>query len=712
MKPFVRLVIAAVLGATLLAPVNMAASSTSVPNAAEPLKQTQSSWLDMRSNEGVVYFLFGSPARIERYDMEIEQWLSAVTFREIPTAMAVDSDGIYIAFGSRVKRYNLDGSGETSLVVLQHPVVDMQVAGPYLYLYWGFGWGNNGLVSIRKTSGIVIDTREYWYTMTGISIAPGIGRLYARSSSVSPSDIVAVTLNPDGTLGNQIDSPYHGDYPDATRTFVFPGEARVADDSGVVYATNDLRYNNSLAGPFADLTFYGDLPIVLRNNAIISYSNAFHETGRYTPAIAPLRLQVHGESVYAFSVDSGGVQVEKIAVALLQPDPPGQPVDPNGLAYTPDGIALGQDQTLYILSKGNLSVFRWSVVQRRYLETIPLADVPRYMAYSGDTNRLYLAYPSGKLTQIMLDTSVMEQPFANLPQSPCGLATAGQFVFACDPSGAWVSHYTFGPDGILISQKDWNYYSHEYVWSSANQKIYFFSDDTSPNDLFWQEIRSDGTIGTMQDSPYHGGIDTIHPIRVAPDGSTVILGSGSRHDAISLVKTGNLPNQIVDGTWSTGQFFSLRGVLNLTQIQKWNTSYSLVDTRQFVGTPIRLFAIPEGMLVVASYLGHPRFSIWDRDLAEIFHLPIADFSALPTTGPAPLPVAFTNQSMGGTHSASLWDFGDGATSNDENPNHTYAAPGTYTVALTVTGQSGSDTVIKEQVVQVLYPFYLPLVLKR
>ena len=42
----------------------------------------------------------------------------------------------------------------------------------------------------------------------------------------------------------------------------------------------------------------------------------------------------------------------------------------------------------------------------------------------------------------------------------------------------------------------------------------------------------------------------------------------------------------------------------------------------------------------------------------------------------------------------LWDFGDGFTSTELNPNHTYTSPGTYTVTLTVT--SDSETVIKTE----------------
>jgi PKD repeat protein len=38
----------------------------------------------------------------------------------------------------------------------------------------------------------------------------------------------------------------------------------------------------------------------------------------------------------------------------------------------------------------------------------------------------------------------------------------------------------------------------------------------------------------------------------------------------------------------------------------------------------------------------------------------------------------------------LWDFGDGTTSNIQNPIHTYTADGTYTVILTCTNANGSD----------------------
>lgn len=41
----------------------------------------------------------------------------------------------------------------------------------------------------------------------------------------------------------------------------------------------------------------------------------------------------------------------------------------------------------------------------------------------------------------------------------------------------------------------------------------------------------------------------------------------------------------------------------------------------------------------------------------------------------------------------LWDFGDGSTSNQKDPSHVYAAPGTYTVSLSVTTANGCTNVM-------------------
>ena len=82
--------------------------------------------------------------------------------------------------------------------------------------------------------------------------------------------------------------------------------------------------------------------------------------------------------------------------------------------------------------------------------------------------------------------------------------------------------------------------------------------------------------------------------------------------------------------------------------------------------------------------------------------PVADFSGSPTSGPAPLTVAFTDNSTGNITSRS-WNFGDSGNSSLVDPSHTYTTAGTYTVNLTVTGPGGSDTVSKTNYITVTEP---------
>ena len=79
--------------------------------------------------------------------------------------------------------------------------------------------------------------------------------------------------------------------------------------------------------------------------------------------------------------------------------------------------------------------------------------------------------------------------------------------------------------------------------------------------------------------------------------------------------------------------------------------------------------------------------------------PVAKFSGSPTNGPCPLSVYFTDESTG-TIDSWYWDFGDGETSTEQDPSHTYNSTGYFTVNLTVTGPGGSDTETKEDYIHV------------
>lgn len=65
-------------------------------------------------------------------------------------------------------------------------------------------------------------------------------------------------------------------------------------------------------------------------------------------------------------------------------------------------------------------------------------------------------------------------------------------------------------------------------------------------------------------------------------------------------------------------------------------------------------------------------------------------------------VSFSDQSINGA-TIWLWDFGDGNTSTDQNPSHTYQSEGTFSVSLTATNNFGSDAVSQNNYITVDRP---------
>lgn len=83
--------------------------------------------------------------------------------------------------------------------------------------------------------------------------------------------------------------------------------------------------------------------------------------------------------------------------------------------------------------------------------------------------------------------------------------------------------------------------------------------------------------------------------------------------------------------------------------------------------------------------------------------PTAQFTASPLIVCLEESIHFTSQSTAGSSpiTSYQWDFGDGNASTQQNPNHVYSAPGTYTVTLTVQASNGqADFELKAAYVKV------------
>ncbi|MCA9731495.1 PKD domain-containing protein, partial [candidate division KSB1 bacterium] len=81
-----------------------------------------------------------------------------------------------------------------------------------------------------------------------------------------------------------------------------------------------------------------------------------------------------------------------------------------------------------------------------------------------------------------------------------------------------------------------------------------------------------------------------------------------------------------------------------------------------------------------------------------------DFEASPKTGTAPLTVQFSDESIDSIDPWDWnWDFGDGSTSREQNPVHTYTVPGTYTVTANAVCSGIRDEITKTSFITVASP---------
>ncbi len=177
----------------------------------------------------------------------------------------------------------------------------------------------------------------------------------------------------------------------------------------------------------------------------------------------------------------------------------------------------------------------------------------------------------------------VESPFTILPrQTYWPVEPRGNTLFAVDPSGYGPTHYTFGPDGTLVDSVDLErIFPRVRVERRANQKDVLFPRRKSPTYLHWEEIDATGSalcVGTARryrqtsaSRRFHTSDGFLHPIRVAPDGSVVVLGSGVIHELPNARAQHSGPGQC-DHRHAPGwkaELYTVRNIAGVVQYQHW-----------------------------------------------------------------------------------------------------------------------------------------------
>ncbi|MFG3133198.1 ThuA domain-containing protein [Streptomyces tendae] len=145
------------------------------------------------------------------------------------------------------------------------------------------------------------------------------------------------------------------------------------------------------------------------------------------------------------------------------------------------------------------------------------------------------------------------------------------------------------------------------------------------------------------------------------------------------------------GEWSRNRLYEFRldGDGKLLKINNFLSNLSFKS-------PMDMKFGPDGAMYLLEWgsgfgRDNPDSGLYRIDYSSGDRRPLAKAAATPTSGPSPLNVQFSSAGSHDPEGGTItyrWEFGDGTTSTQANPTHTYTGKGQFTAQLTVTDTGG------------------------
>ncbi|MBN2411095.1 PKD domain-containing protein [candidate division KSB1 bacterium] len=227
----------------------------------------------------------------------------------------------------------------------------------------------------------------------------------------------------------------------------------------------------------------------------------------------------------------------------------------------------------------------------------------------------------------------------------------------------------------------------DFTYTTLKLLAKFTDQSTDPdnNIIAWSWDFGDGT-GSMVQNPNHNyAASGTYTVTLTVTDSKLATGTASQ--TISVSGTSNNP-PVADFSYTTTNLTAYFTDLSTdpdNNIIAWNWGFgdgggtmlqNPNHTYTSAGTYIVTLTVTDSKLATSSISKSVTVE------TSMNQPPVADF----TFTVSGLEVTFSDQSTDpdGNITATNWNFGDGSTSNEQNPVHSYAAGGTYIVTLTVT----------------------------
>lgn len=552
------------------------------------------------------YFLFSAPNKIVTYDMATQSQSADITLSKTPTAFTVKDNIAYVAFNREIRAVDLTSSSSEFVRNASSDIVRISLLENYLYATDSAG----SIYVINRATFALIATREADYRIGSIQVTSPVNEaIYAHPKNYY-GVLSKLSAAADGKLTLAFTNSHQNAYTEINRLFLNKSENKIYDNSGTVYFASDLSYTASLAGSWDDLTFVDDNPIVLRNTRLALLNDRHIEQGVIDLSAKPDRISAWGDRIFTFTIGNSSVSANSVDIGHFDLPTLGEPVNPDGLAYTPEFIEHDGQDTLYLIDRETLSIFRWSVSQQKYLTSWSLQSPPSWATYSAAHQRLYLGFSTGKINYF--DTGVAapnETHFTTLSAAVSGLLATGNYLVALDSANYWATYHSFSADGNLLGNSS-NYVSPatHYVWNPTLGRVFAYIS----NYLIWQEVApATGLLGLAGQSSYLTNITQTPTILssygelLLTDSGQLLNGDGTQADSLS--------NTITAGVWINDQLITVQ---NKNTLQFWQDNFAL-ESNFVLSDAIntQLFNLNNRLVIVKQTAAGP--VVIDYDIANL-----------------------------------------------------------------------------------------------
>ena len=231
-----------------------------------------------------------------------------------------------------------------------------------------------------------------------------------------------------------------------------------------------------------------------------------------------------------------------------------------------------------------------------------------------------------------------------------------------------------------------------YSDSIGSPNVIHFVDQSTGNIAYWNWVFGDGTSSSLQNPVHtyaqpgtynvclsvHGTDSTCYDVSCQ---TIVVNGSGNCHAAFTYY---------ADSTGGSNTYHFIDQSTGNISTWLWSFGDGSTSTLQ---NPVHTYAAP-GYYGVMLTVGNPNQLCYDTSIDTIYIAGGGGCQAYFTYNSNPAggshSILFTDLSSGNP-TGWLWSFGDGTASTVQNPSHTFAATGNYTVCLTITSPNCTDT---------------------